>query len=117
MGLFDQYLAVLTPAAKQSIQEMSYSGLPGRTDGPADAYRHLLWAAELTRRLGQPLARAVLDGHEFMDFGANPQNAAQHAIDYHNNAMAESAPPVMGQMDLSAAQLAALAPVLAANWQ
>jgi Ca2+-binding RTX toxin-like protein len=38
-------------------------------------------------------------------------------VDQLVQAMAGFVPPVMGQMDLSAAQLAALAPVLAANWQ
>lgn len=37
------------PGASDSVNEAIYSGLPGRGDGPADAYRHLLWGAELTR--------------------------------------------------------------------
>ena len=40
------------------------SNLPGRENGPADAYRHLLWAGELTRRFGERRARFILNAHE-----------------------------------------------------
>lgn len=40
------------------------SQLPGREGGPADAYRHLIWAAELTRLYGEDAARAMLDAKE-----------------------------------------------------
>ncbi|BAZ31323.1 hypothetical protein NIES4074_37950 [Cylindrospermum sp. NIES-4074] len=66
---------------KQADQEANYSGLPGRTDGPADAYRHILWAAELTRQYGPDVAREALTFHEL----DSTQNQVQHEIDYHNN--------------------------------
>ncbi|HHW4681064.1 MAG TPA: hypothetical protein ACQGQX_06185, partial [Xylella taiwanensis] len=51
--------------ANDAINESINSRLPGREDGPADAYRHLLLSAELTRILGEPYARAALDFHEW----------------------------------------------------
>ncbi|MGD9649498.1 MAG: hypothetical protein AB7U41_01785 [Dongiaceae bacterium] len=39
------------------------SQLPGRENGPADAYRHVLGAAELTRQVGY-IAAAPLSAHE-----------------------------------------------------
>ena len=35
------------------FDEADRSSLPGRHDGPADAYRHILGAAELTRCHGE----------------------------------------------------------------
>ncbi len=35
-----------------ATSESVSSQLPGRENGPADAYRHLVWAAEMTRRFG-----------------------------------------------------------------
>jgi hypothetical protein len=40
------------------------SGLPGREDGPADAFRHMVLAAELSRRYGVSIASDILDEHE-----------------------------------------------------
>jgi hypothetical protein len=39
-------------AIKAAGDEAVESQLPGRENGPADVYRHLLWGAELTRRFG-----------------------------------------------------------------
>ncbi len=39
--------------------EARRSHLPGWTNGPADAYRHLLVVGELTRRLGPIPATAI----------------------------------------------------------
>jgi hypothetical protein len=50
----------ITPAIKESVD----SQLPGRENGPADAYRHLLWGAELSRRFGPDAARRLLETHE-----------------------------------------------------
>ena len=61
------------PFANSAIQEMGFSGLPGRVNGPADAYRHMLWAADLTASLANAglsdfqaaaIARAALALHE-----------------------------------------------------
>jgi len=66
------------------------SQLPGRRNGPADAYRHLIWSAELTRKFGEPVARAILDGHEVQgsaspDPNGEKQSSAEEAMDRHNN--------------------------------
>lgn len=45
-------------------EEAWLSRLPGNHNGPADAYRHLLWSAELTRRTGSAVAAALVTGHE-----------------------------------------------------
>ncbi len=56
------------------------SQLPGRLDGPADAFRHLLIAAELHRVYGQSYAGRLLEGHEF-DFG----HSSDMDMDNYNN--------------------------------
>ncbi len=66
------------------------SQLPGRRNGPADTYRHLIWSAELTRKFGEPVARAILDGHEVQgsaspDPNGEKQSSAEEAMDRHNN--------------------------------
>ena len=70
--------------ATKAINESVYSYLPGREDGPADAYRHLLLSAELTRRFGESYARALLWSHEVT---GNIQDQTQEAnkMDEHNN--------------------------------
>ena len=70
--------------AKAAISEMVGSQLPGRERGPADAYRHLLWAAELTRRFGEERAREILGLHEQAgDLQEQPSD--EEAMDVHNN--------------------------------
>jgi hypothetical protein len=51
-------------AIRAAADEAVESQLPGRENGPADAYRHLLWGAELTRRFGAHVARGILEDHE-----------------------------------------------------
>ena len=70
--------------ATQAIREMAFSQLPGRTDGPADAYRHLLLSAELTRSYGETYARAALDFHEW-DGNRVGQTSASNRMDVRNN--------------------------------
>ncbi len=50
-------IAVATTEAKASM-------LPGRVNGPADAYRHLVWLGELSRRMGPDMAGSLGDLHE-----------------------------------------------------
>jgi hypothetical protein len=76
----------ITPAIKGAVD----SQLPGRENGPADAYRHLLWGAELTRRFGPEVARRILETHEIQGdlssrIGLNSQSPAAAAMDRHNN--------------------------------
>jgi hypothetical protein len=70
--------------SKAAVSEMVGSQLPGRERGPADAHRHLLWSAELTRRFGEQRAREILGLHEQ---AGDLQNQAQddEAMDLHNN--------------------------------
>ncbi|WP_230873185.1 calcium-binding protein [Xylella fastidiosa] len=70
--------------ANSAIYESVWSRLPGRENGPADAYRHLLLSAELTRVLGESYARAALDYHE-RDGNRHGQMPASEKMDRHNN--------------------------------
>ncbi|MEM9161342.1 MAG: hypothetical protein AAGB46_20030 [Verrucomicrobiota bacterium] len=51
---------------------------------PEDAYRHVLWSYLLTQRVGEKLAKKVTDSHEV---GSTTNTAADHEMDYHNNAV------------------------------
>lgn len=51
-------VAVATIEAKASF-------LPGRVNGPADAYRHIVWVGEMTRRFGPGVAGGIADLHEW----------------------------------------------------
>ena len=55
-------------AAKAAQSEAIASQLPGRLHGPADAYRHILWVAELTRRRGRFLGEIGPEMREMFDF-------------------------------------------------
>ena len=54
--------------------------MPGRYDGPADAYRHGLLAAELTRKYGRHEARKILNAHEWTG-NIGGQEAEAEAMD------------------------------------
>lgn len=45
--------------------ELATSGLPGGQGGPGDTYRHMLAAAELTRRVGPLEAYSILEWNEW----------------------------------------------------
>jgi hypothetical protein len=47
-----------------TVTEAKASRLPGQFDGPGDAYRHIILAAELTRVHGEVYARTILNAHE-----------------------------------------------------
>ena len=47
-----------------STLEAKASFLPGRVNGPADAYRHIVWVGEMTRRLGPNAAGSLAELHE-----------------------------------------------------
>lgn len=70
--------------ANTAVSEMVGSQMPGRERGPADAYRHILWAAELTRRFGEERARQILDLHE-REGDQNGQPQDERAMDRSNN--------------------------------
>ena len=68
------------PARSESLN----SGLPGNHNGPGDAYRHIIGAAEITRRFGEATARVALETHEIQGRlkGDPPEEGA---MDRHNN--------------------------------
>jgi hypothetical protein len=66
------------------------SGLPGHIDGPNDALRHIIGAAEVVRQHGELIGRAILEANELDGSyarGADNQNAASAGMDRHNNAI------------------------------
>lgn len=58
-------LAKINEIKNMVINEAAYPYLPGRDNGPADTYRHVLLAAELTRQYGELIARIILEEHEW----------------------------------------------------
>ncbi len=68
-------------AATFSRAESVGAQLPGRTDGMADAYRHILLSAELTRKYGSDYAATILDMHEDGYWGTS----ATGMDNYNNN--------------------------------
>lgn len=72
-------------ATAAAIDVAIRSSLPGRIDGPADAYRHLLWAGELTRRFGVGVARGILNFHEITGRWSNDHSVESESMDRHNN--------------------------------
>ncbi len=70
------------PSVRAPNTEAGTSGLPGEHNGPADAYRHILLAAELTRVHGEKTARGILENYEAHDRRQPPDEAD---MDRHNN--------------------------------
>jgi len=67
----------------QVISEMTASQLPGRQNGgAADAYRHILLSAELTRDYGTAAAFDVLTDHE-----RETESGADNGLDMWNNSI------------------------------
>ncbi|MGE0251991.1 MAG: hypothetical protein AB7G80_05055 [Dongiaceae bacterium] len=69
-----------------ATQEAINSQLPGRIDGPADAYRHILGAAKLTYQIGPVAAQPILDSHESTGH-IKGQNEAAERMDKYNNSI------------------------------
>ena len=75
------------PYGVQVANEAVFCGLPGRENGPADAYRHMLWAAELARNYGYVIAKSITTMHEIdvvnLNFstGTTTQSAQERAMD------------------------------------
>lgn len=73
----------LTVFVKKNLaEESSLQKFPKqKTQDEGDAYRHFVWAAELTSELGADMARKFLDAHE-----ENPiQKPEEKAMDLANN--------------------------------
>jgi len=83
----DDYEDYVGANAAQS--EMVGSQMPGRERGPADAYRHILWAAELTRRFGEERARQILELHE-REGQQKGQPQDEETMDRNNNEIGTS---------------------------
>ena len=69
-------------ASDWAVAQTVASQLPGRIDGPADAYRHLMISAELHRRFDSTYADSLLAAHE-LDFGLSSNSP----MDQYNNAI------------------------------
>lgn len=70
-----------------AVEEARNSGLPGWTGGPADAYRHLVGAAELARQYGPTVAWTILEANEFKGsyLPGYKQTDDDKAMDRHHN--------------------------------
>ena len=71
-------------------EEAMSSPLRGYGNGPADAYRHIIVTAELTRRFGYSVAYGLATANEWNgthDPERNAQAAAGRPMDDHNNAI------------------------------
>ena len=67
-----------------AIHEAGSAKLPGKDGGPYDAYRHVLWTAEMTRRYGESVARAIAETHE-IEGRLKGQSLQSEAMDRRNN--------------------------------
>jgi hypothetical protein len=72
-------------AVAPALRAAQESELPGIVNGPGDAFRYILWTAELTRRFGPEAALRLLNQHE-----TNEEHSAGWAqqaedMDKHNN--------------------------------
>lgn len=77
---FPKWIDVISNGAGSSAQiDMRATQLPGRLDGPADAFRHILISAELARKYGPVYASAAMGFHEVNELGPGS------AMDTYNN--------------------------------
>jgi hypothetical protein len=70
-----------------ALREAKNSGLPGLTDGPADAYRHCLWSCKMARECssGTVFSMCVGAGHEAEQIARNKESGGAFYMDTHNN--------------------------------
>lgn len=100
MGRIARLRAIAGEVRDFAEAEATASRLPGQDQGPADAYRHLVGVAELSRRAGPLLAAAMAERNEWTSTEAMlrsilggrpiaPSNMpAARAMDRHNNLLA-----------------------------
>lgn len=72
------------------VEAAQMSGLPGLHNGPADAYRHSLWTAAMTRKYGSNAARLIGFANEIKGAGQALWNGEripwdESAMDLKNN--------------------------------
>ena len=80
------YLNPVAYKGDRASYEAAYSYLPGRENGPADAYRHILIAADLTLTYGESVARFILGLHEGNGGGSLLNGPSKESLmDIHNN--------------------------------
>ena len=77
---YKKYIGVNAASSEAGKSEM-----PGLRNGPADAYRHIVWAGELTRRFGEIAARSILETNEIKGDIIGKQPADEADMDRHNN--------------------------------
>lgn len=70
-----------------AAQEARESPLPGYLEGPADAYRHIVGAAELRRRFGWAIAYGIATGNEVHGTHVRNHPSELRRMDDHNNAI------------------------------
>lgn len=88
MGFIDEQTGIKNYIGQGAASfEAKNTHLSGHTNGPQDAYRHMLGAAEITRRFGTPAARALLNINEYRRLINNPDHEFTSAeyMDFHNN--------------------------------
>lgn len=100
MGRIARLRAIAAEVRRFAEAEALSSRLPGQDQGPADAYRHLIGVAELSRRAGPLLAAAMAERNEWTSTEAMlrsilggrpiaPSNMpAARMMDRHNNLLA-----------------------------
>ncbi len=75
---------------KESVaQNARGTSYPGATNGPADAYRHMLGIAEIRRRTSQPAARVAGNWNERDNLPWRLKKDADSQMDLHNNRIGE----------------------------
>ena len=100
LGRIARLRAIAEQVRDFANDEAAASRLPGQDQGPADAYRHLVGVAELSRRAGPLLAAAMAERNEWASTEAMlrsilggrpiaPSNMpAARRMDRHNNLLA-----------------------------
>ena len=61
----------------------SMSKIEGEHGGPRDAYRHCIWACEMTKFIGAGRAWVILTNHEI--FASSAQSDSSMIMDMNNN--------------------------------
>ncbi len=83
----------LEDALNGARDEARNSGLPGPSQGPANAYQHLLISGELWRRLGPIAGPIAAAAHEIGNDARGDQTFLDSQMDGHNNRIVASERP------------------------
>lgn len=88
MGFIDDQIGIKNFIGQGAASlEANDTYLPGQHNGPQDAFRHILGAAEITRRFGTFAARSLLNFNEYRRSIDNPdfRYTSEEYMDFHNN--------------------------------